>query len=491
MKKITIFLSILILFSTSAFCATLDTKNWYLYNGYSTLHNFSVKFPTDCKDKIISDQIQVFYPNKEPGENPPFVIEEFDGQTFKQVTTYYLDENLSLSKENDLLLKLLNEDVIAKQVTYINKKTNEEASKLFIKRGSLIIVLSKNSKNYSDTLEAIQNSFKFNDGWHQYIDFVEGYSFIFPENFEINNLSNGVEISTKNETIFSIVKYQNTSLDKAAKIAGEKNEEYLSMEDLNIHGLKGLEATYRNTDENKKLSKIFVEKNGQIYAFTGPNIENSFPHSDYSNDYIIEMVESFEFFNAEIEADYSTFKYFPDVRENHPNAVSINSLVKDKVINGYTDGTFKPDGEISRAELTKMVVATKTIPDAKKYNNCFTDIKNEWYAPYICYAKEKGWVSGYKDGKFKPEAKINRAESIKIVLEFFFSSKISSENLKNTSVTDVTSSDWFYKYFVYSDNRNLLDKQHIEEKDGKYSYFPGKNITRKEIAELIYRAKQL
>lgn len=490
MRKIIIFLQLFLILSQFSFAGTLDSKNWYLYNGYSALHNFSVKFPTDWEAKISSDERQSFHP-KNKGENPPYVIEEFTGKNYQEVIDYYEDSNFSFFKESDKLLKSSSEDLIAKEVIYINKSNNEEISKLFIKRGNLILVLSKNSDDYPDTLETIESTLKFNDSWHQYIDFGEGYSFIFPANLDLNNVDSGVEVLTKNEKIFEVLKYENISLDKVAKFATLKNEEYISQDNINFHRIKAIQATYKNTDESKKLDKIFVEKSGDSYGLGSINIENNFPHANYYDDDIAEMLESFEFFKIEVEEGYASFKYFPDVRDNHANSSAINSLVKDKVINGYTDGTFKPDGEISRAELTKMIVATKTIPDGNKYNNCFTDVKNEWFAPYICYAKENGWVSGYKEGKFKPEAKINRAEAIKIVLETYYNGKVASEGLKDGTVQDVSTSDWFIKYFIYADNRKLLDKQHIVQKDAKYSYFPGDNITRKEIAEMIYRLKRL
>lgn len=46
---------------------------------------------------------------------------------------------------------------------------------------------------------------------------------------------------------------------------------------------------------------------------------------------------------------------------------------------------------------------SKKTEDENLYENCFEDVEDEWFAPYVCYAKEKGWVTGYPDGTFKPE----------------------------------------------------------------------------------------
>ena len=87
----------------------------------------------------------------------------------------------------------------------------------------------------------------------------------------------------------------------------------------------------------------------------------------------------------------STKKWiFEDVSYLHPNYDSISSLVDWGIFEGYSDGTFKPDWKINRAELLKIFISGQGIePSADLYNNCFTDVKSEWFAKYICYAKSK------------------------------------------------------------------------------------------------------
>jgi len=158
------------------------------------------------------------------------------------------------------------------------------------------------------------------------------------------------------------------------------------------------------------------------------------------------------------------FADFIDIDESHKNYDAIIYLQDNEVINGYNDGTFKPDGEINRAELTKMVVAAIKDPNADTYNNCFTDVKEEWFAPYICYAKEQGWVDGYDSGKFKPEAQITRVEAMKIILEANLDSGVADEEFLETNIyEDIGEEEWYFKYFAYSENNDLLDKQHVED----------------------------
>jgi predicted DNA-binding antitoxin AbrB/MazE fold protein len=89
------------------------------------------------------------------------------------------------------------------------------------------------------------------------------------------------------------------------------------------------------------------------------------------------------------------------------------------VIQGYPDGSYKPYATINRAELVKVVVEINHDDTYNDFDNvgCFTDIKKEqWYAKYICYAESKGIVEGYPDGSFKPEQEVNFVEGLKIVI---------------------------------------------------------------------------
>lgn len=478
-----------------SFAEVPDTSDWYQYNSYANTHSFAIKYPPEFLVKTIDDELQGFFEKEKYEEDPVFFVREFNDAGYDQAIDYYKDSSVSLLKSQDFLFKSSTEDLTAKQVFYSNKESNMDFSVTFIKRGNVVVALEKRSDKNTEIIDAIHESFKFTDGWHQYIDFSAKYSFIFPTEFTVKNVDSGVEIIANNsakEIVFKAEKFDNTEISNAPKKAEISSENLVDQKNINFYGDDGaIEASYLDTVTNKNFSKIFLERNGDSYSFTNINIEDDFPHSNYFDEYVFEMLQSLEFFSSlvDIEEDYSTFTFFPDVRDNHVNANSINTLYKNKVINGYPDGTFKPDGEINRAELTKMIVITKIKPDSSKYNNCFTDVKKEWFAPYICYAKEKGWVQGYKDGKFKPESNISRVEAIKIILEVLFSAKIDSrEKLMDKTVLDVELDEWYGKYFIFADNRKLLDKQHIEKSTTGYSYFPNKNITRKEVAELIYRA---
>lgn len=109
---------------------------------------------------------------------------------------------------------------------------------------------------------------------------------------------------------------------------------------------------------------------------------------------------------------------FKDVPASHANATAIQELKTKGIIGGYSDDTFKPENKINRAELTKIVVEA-VYPGQAKGSNCFADVKEEWFAKYVCFAKDKDLISGYADSTFKPNDNINYVEALKITLGAF------------------------------------------------------------------------
>jgi len=481
MKKLIIFFVILSIFIPNVSAEEINVEDWYQYNGYSNTHSFSLRFPTDWQAYTLGDDAQGFSPKDDYDKEPLVRVQEFENQTYDQVISDFSDQYGSFLQSEDFLLKTINEDIIAKRTSFLEKTSGISTEIILIKRASLIVAITKNSIEFEDMETAIINSFKFTDNWYQYLDLNDNYSFIFPSKFSLSTLSDGVKlVDADKNNVFVARKYGNATIHSAKKMAADSGDDYLSSEAINFHGIDNvLEAFYENS--GKKFSRIIIEKNGNSYSLSNFDFED-----------VPEILESFEFFEIESKADYSPYKNFSDVRDIHPNATAINSLVSQKVINGYADGTFKPDGEINRAELTKMIVTTKINPDKTIFKNCFPDVKEQWYAPYICYAKAKGWVKGYTDGNFGPEKNINRVEALKIIFGVMFAGKLTdSEKLDDVSVKDVDQKAWYAKYFIYADNNNLLDKQHIKEKNGGYYYYPESDISRKEVAETIYRAKLL
>ena len=99
---------------------------------------------------------------------------------------------------------------------------------------------------------------------------------------------------------------------------------------------------------------------------------------------------------------------------------AVNMLTALGVIEGYEDGSFNPDGVVTRAEMAKMifVVRNNTIDDSAYANNTskLTDITNHWAKGYIKFCESQGIIAGYGDNTFKPDATVTGVEAAKMLL---------------------------------------------------------------------------
>ena len=99
---------------------------------------------------------------------------------------------------------------------------------------------------------------------------------------------------------------------------------------------------------------------------------------------------------------------FDDV-ENHWAKDSILAMAAMGYAKG-SDGLFRPNDNISRAEFVSLLVRVLAIENENAASN-FADVKNEdWFAKDVATAAEKGFIKGYEDGTFKPGAPITRQE---------------------------------------------------------------------------------
>lgn len=169
---------------------------------------------------------------------------------------------------------------------------------------------------------------------------------------------------------------------------------------------------------------------------------------------------------------------FSDITQ-HKNQAAIQYLYDAKIINGYSDGSFKPDNTVNRAELLKILVGGKGVtPTVSEYKNCFPDVKEEWFAPFVCYAKAEGWVGGYPDGSFQPAKEVNKVEAIKMLINS--QGYTVPETVSESLFTDVNNGDWFAPFLKVAKEKGLL-----EENGSTYS--PSDLMKRAGISENIYR----
>lgn len=147
-------------------------------------------------------------------------------------------------------------------------------------------------------------------------------------------------------------------------------------------------------------------------------------------------------------------------------------------LSGYANGTFEPDRNMTRAEVTTMFarLLTEKMAADQTYSNTFSDVaKSHWAANYIGYMQQFGIITGYADGSFRPDASVTRAEFAAIASRF----ETLTEGTK--SFSDVPSSHWAAKYINSAATRGWVNGY----ADGTFR--PNNSITRAEVAAVTCR----
>jgi len=175
---------------------------------------------------------------------------------------------------------------------------------------------------------------------------------------------------------------------------------------------------------------------------------------------------------------------YPDVPSTYWTYEQINHIGTMGIIKGYPDGTFRPDGNITRAELSTLLVRTKLegkLPQPSK-TAIFKDVLvSHWASSYIAFASNAGIVLGYPDKTFKPSANITRAEGLAMIARF---GGITEEAYASV-FRDISATYWAAKIITSSQKAGLL--QFLRGKP----FEPSKPLTRAEAVEILYRTKPI
>lgn len=156
----------------------------------------------------------------------------------------------------------------------------------------------------------------------------------------------------------------------------------------------------------------------------------------------------------------------------------ILDLIKDGVVAGYSDNTFRPDNPVTRAEFIKMVVnAFGYDVNENPENIPFADVSaSAWFAPYVDVAAKMDIVDGYSDGTFRPGNTVNRAEAMKILLT---AAGVDTKNAPSSDFPDVSDNDWFAPYVLKARSMGIV---------GGYTngnFGPADAMTRGQVAKVL------
>lgn len=184
-----------------------------------------------------------------------------------------------------------------------------------------------------------------------------------------------------------------------------------------------------------------------------------------------------------------TFASFSDVKDTYRYKDAINHLQDEGILNGFPDGSFRPDQRINRAEFVKIIVE-KIIKDpaykgyfdsglsdclAKGTYNYFSDVPYDaWFAGYVCFAQQLTLIQGYADKTFRPDTSIIFTEAASILSDpgvFITNNNLQKDFPRNKD-------PWYHYPITFL----AINKAIPPSVDSINQY-----ITRGEMAEMIYR----
>lgn len=150
---------------------------------------------------------------------------------------------------------------------------------------------------------------------------------------------------------------------------------------------------------------------------------------------------------------------FSDVSDGQWHNKAISTMAKLGIVKGRRADRFDPDASITRAEFAAICARFSTKP--VENSGSFSDISGHWAENEIERAAAFGWISGYLDGTFRPDARITRAEAMTMINRVLCRMPQSESDLLDSMVTwpDNKPSDWHYLAVQEATNSHDFDRQ--------------------------------
>ena len=210
------------------------------------------------------------------------------------------------------------------------------------------------------------------------------------------------------------------------------------------------------TDKNKATATKSTDKDGKI-TLTLPNGADL----TGDNYYTIKATDSKGNAKADVAITLNDKKKNTANGITDKNGMLILPASEHKAyIFGYNDGTFRPDNNMSRAEAAAIFARLISEQKGEKISgkSNFNDVsKNEWYSDYIGYLAKYGIIKGYSDNTFRPNDNVTRAEFVAMTVRFNALFNEVKKDGYTVKYTDVASNYWAYSDIAYAKHAGWLN----------------------------------
>jgi hypothetical protein len=189
------------------------------------------------------------------------------------------------------------------------------------------------------------------------------------------------------------------------------------------------------------------------------------------------------FFIAVPDSAHAAVSSFKDVPKSSDHHDAIQNLAERGIIQGYEDGTFRPDGVLTRAHASKILALSLKLDTKNVKDPGFKDLnKNQWYYGYVAALANSGHISGFEDGTFRANAPMTRAQASKII---DLSYTLPLEGKTDSPFKDVSGSAWYAGHI-----RTLVENKVTKGKTAT-TFEPNANVTRAQMASFVIRSEEL
>ena len=249
---------------------------------------------------------------------------------------------------------------------------------------------------------------------------------------------------------------------KLTGIQSEPGESPNVASDAVIKNAKGEDVTanYKITYVDGVLKAIEVLNKeihfNYVIGYTDGTIR---PNNDISRAEVATIF--FRLLTDEARTQYDkTTSSFSDIKDGAWCCRAVSTLTNMGIIKGYTDGTFQPNKSITRAELATIIARFAKLDVNTK---TFSDITGHWAQKSIELAAGNGWINGYEDGTFRPNNNITRAETFAMINRVLDRQTESVSDLLPTSDMNMWSDNlnenaWYYKDVQEATNYHKCDR---------------------------------
>lgn len=166
-------------------------------------------------------------------------------------------------------------------------------------------------------------------------------------------------------------------------------------------------------------------------------------------------------------------KEYKDILDNKWYSQGIYKVISCGMMNGYPDGNFEPERPMTRAEFVEVICKLYNITNSDLN---FGDIESHWAKKEIKYAAKNGWINGYSDGTFRPDSFLTRAEACVIINRILGRSAWKSTDLIVESSIhpfyDVGNNDWFFNDIIEATVIHSYDIENNSERWTGFKYLP-------------------